>query len=166
MEMDLIDWKNNLLELEQYIVSNNELPSLHDDNTRNLAHWVKNQVKSLTEESVDISETDIIMKDLWRSFTSKHQTHFSSKKEIWQSMLFDMENYVITNNKLPSTVDPDPNIRIIAQWYVTQKKNYKEDKYIMKLDVSVKGITNIVTNVYFTSTKLLRLLKAYFSRLL
>jgi len=59
-----------------------------------------------------------------------------NKNEKWQDMLTKIDEYIATNDKLPSTVDKDLTIKRLGLWVSYQKENYSpfisESKYIMK----------------------------------
>lgn len=43
-------WESNLIEIENYVVTHNELPPDHDNNDyiRPLASWLKNQLQTIS----------------------------------------------------------------------------------------------------------------------
>mmetsp|Transcript_28442 Transcript_28442/g.27248 ORF Transcript_28442/g.27248 Transcript_28442/m.27248 type:complete len:205 (-) Transcript_28442:37-651(-) len=60
--------------------------------------------------------------------------------EVWRSKLVEVENYFDHHDKLPSRKDGDPAIRALGQWVETQKKNLKNNEYIMNNNVEIRNI--------------------------
>jgi hypothetical protein len=52
--------------------------------------------------------------------------------EIWMKRLDDVKKYIDMNNKKPSKIDKDNNVKSLGCWIFTQKINYKNKEYIMK----------------------------------
>jgi len=43
-----------------------------------------------------------------------------------------LEEYIIENNKKPSKIDKNKDIKVLGSWLSTQQKNYKNNENIMK----------------------------------
>jgi hypothetical protein len=56
------------------------------------------------------------------------------------SKLLEVENFFDHNHKLPSKKDEDPTIRALGQWIETQKKNLKNNEYIMNNNIEIRNI--------------------------
>ena len=54
------------------------------------------------------------------------------KQYSWKEKLEMVEEYIETNNKVPSSTDKNKDIKQLGMWVSTQKKNYKNQEYIMK----------------------------------
>ena len=52
--------------------------------------------------------------------------------EIWMKKLEMVENYIIKNNKKPSTIDKDKEIKKLGKWISAQQNNYKKNEKNMK----------------------------------
>jgi hypothetical protein len=68
----------------------------------------------------------------WEDFIAKYSEHFKDKNEIWYEKLTKLENYILENNKTPSSRDKDKEIKQLGSWLQNQKNKYNKEKYIMK----------------------------------
>jgi superfamily II DNA or RNA helicase len=125
-------WFNNLKLVEDYIIENNKRPSSEDkDNEiKKIGLWISHQQKNyLKNQQIMKDET---IKNTWFDFTIKYKKYFLSNNEIWFNNLKLVEDYIIENNKRPSTHDKYIEIKKISSWICTQQKNYLKNEYIMK----------------------------------
>ena len=60
------------------------------------------------------------------------------KSLTWNEKLIKLEEYMIENGKLPSKESKDINIKKLGSWLATQKKNYKNNEFIMKLNEYIR----------------------------
>lgn len=74
------------------------------------------------------------------SAVNDHRDLYGINDEMWKCKLSEIENYFEYNNKLPSRRDEDPAIRALGQWVETQKKNVKNNEYIMKNNIEIRNI--------------------------
>lgn len=58
----------------------------------------------------------------------------TSRKEIWKENLQKVKTYINENNKLPSTVSKNEEIKGLGLWLKNQKHIYKNKERIMKID--------------------------------
>jgi superfamily II DNA or RNA helicase len=140
-------WLKNLKLVESFIISFNKLPPSCDKNKKikELGLWVLHQQQN-HKNNQKIMKNENIRK-IWLLFIKKHNTYFLSNTEIWINNLKLAEEYIIKNNKLPSTKDKDKNIKKLGDWIGTQTRNYKNNDYIMK-DTTLKNQWGQFTNKY------------------
>ena len=140
-------WNNNLNLVENYIIKNNKRPSNHDKEKeiKKLASWINTQQKNfLKNENIIKDET---IKQKWKIFTDKYKHFFLSNHEEWNNNLNLIENYIIKNEKRPSTIDKDIEIKKLGAWIGTQQNNYQKNENIMK-DETIKQKWKIFTDKY------------------
>ena len=58
--------------------------------------------------------------------------NIKNNNELWLKNLKLVEKYIIENNKTPSTIDKNKEIKQLCYWLSDQKQNYKNNEYIMK----------------------------------
>jgi len=125
-------WKDNLNKVINYINENNKLPSSidKDKNNASLGRWLSNQKKSYKNNDNIMKDEDI--KKEWEAFINNYEEYFKTNQEIWRDNLIKVINYINENNKLPSSINKDKNIKSLRQWLSTQKQKYKNNERIMK----------------------------------
>jgi hypothetical protein len=126
-------WKQKLTKVEEYIIINNTLPSHNDINTDivSLARWICTQKRNYENNQYSMKNT--IIKQQWEDFINKYKSHFLTNEELWNNKLHNVMKYIDENNKLPSEENQDKDIKQLGRWIVHQKKNYKDNKEIMKV---------------------------------
>jgi len=126
-------WKHNFDKVEEYIIINNILPSHNDINTDivSLARWICTQKRNYENNQYSMKNT--IIKQQWEDFINKYKSHFLTNEELWNNKLHNVMKYIDENNKLPSEENQDKDIKQLGRWIVHQKKNYKDNKEIMKV---------------------------------
>ena len=130
-------WFNSLKQVEDYILKNNKTPLSTDKDIqiKKLCTWIDTQ-KINYSKNENIMKDEIIKKE-WVDFIEKYKQHFLSNNEIWFHSLKQVEDYIIKNNKRPSSTDKDIEIKKLGLWVRTQKTNYSKNKNIMK-DETIK----------------------------
>jgi hypothetical protein len=126
-------WNEKLVIVEKYVIENSKLPSTKskDKNIKSLGIWLSRQQQNYKNKK-EIMKNEEIKKE-WEDFIEKYNELFKSNEEKWKENLNKLENYIIENRKLPSTIDKDNNIKSLACWVLTsQKTKYKNNKGIMK----------------------------------
>jgi hypothetical protein len=82
---------------------------------------------------------DANIKKAWIEFTNnKYKQYFLTNNEEWFNNLKDVEDYLNINNKRPSTIDKDNEIKRLAKWIGHQQDNYSSNEQIMK-DNTIKN---------------------------
>ena len=134
-------WKEKLNKLKDYIDTNNKRPSIHDKNKeiKTIGSWLSRQMCTY-KKKVHLMKGNKIRK-LWEDFINddKYKKYFETTEQIWKNKLNEVKRYIDTNNKRPSTVDKNQEIKIIGIWLNVQKTNYDKNKYIIK-DESIRKL--------------------------
>jgi DNA-directed RNA polymerase subunit H (RpoH/RPB5) len=140
-------WKYTLAEAEKYIIANNELPSLSNDDPdiKFLGRWLNTQQQNYKNEKQIMK--NIPIRDIWISFIKKYEKHFISADEKWKYTLAEVEKYIIANYKLPTPYDDDPDIKSLGTWLDNQRRKSKNEKGIMK-NVMIRDIWINFTKKY------------------
>jgi len=68
----------------------------------------------------------------WIKFTDKYNYLFKTAIEKWNSKLLLVENYIINYGILPVKSNKNTDIKNLATWIICQKKQYKNNSFIMK----------------------------------
>jgi superfamily II DNA or RNA helicase len=132
-------WYNKLKLVEDYIIANDQRPSAIDKNTdiKQLGTWIGDQ-KQNYKKNDHIMKDETIRKS-WTEFIEKYKKYFLSNNEIWYNNLKLVEDYIIANDKRPSSIDKNTDIKQLGVWIGHQQKNYKNNKHIMK-DESIRNL--------------------------
>jgi hypothetical protein len=124
-------WINKLEEVKDYIDTNNKTPSESnkDEYIKQMAKWINHQKRNY---NIDINKCKHSMKDekiyyLWTEFITNNKYIMINLKELWINKLEYVKHYIDTNNKTPSQVDKDEDIKQIGKWISQQKTNYNID---------------------------------------
>jgi hypothetical protein len=126
------EWINNLKLVEDYIIKNNKRPSSHDKDIeiKKLGSWIGTQQQNyLKKEPIMKDET---IRKHWEKFIEKYKKYFLSYEDEWLNNLKLVEDYIIKNNKRPSSSDKNKEIRILGKWISHQITNYKSKENIKK----------------------------------
>jgi DNA repair protein RadD len=131
-------WFNNLKLIEEYIIKNNNKPLRSDKNIeiKIFSKWISHQQTNYLKNK-EIMKDETIRKT-WFDFTIKYKKYFLSNNEIWFNNLKLVEDYIIENNKRPSSEDKDNEIKKIGLWISHQQTNYLKNQQIMK-DETIKN---------------------------
>jgi len=122
-------WSDNLNDVEQYIIEYNKLPS-QSDKTSKLGKWISHQQQNYKKREDNMKNENI--RKAWEDFIDKYKSLFMTNEEIWYEALDRLNQYVVDNNKLPSSTDKNYYIKQLGKWLSTQKKRYKQPERIMK----------------------------------
>ena len=88
-----------------------------------------------------------IGRNIWEKFINTYPLLFRTNEEHWYDTLNEIEDYIKKHNHLPSSYDKDKNVKILGNWINTQKKQYKENIYIMKEQIIRKDFEEFM-NTY------------------
>ena len=157
-------WYNKLDEVKKYIDKNNKRPSNSDkiQEIKQIASWINTQK---TNYDININKCKRLIKDediynKWTEFINDNKYNkyiIIDLKELWMNKLEEVNEYIDKNNKRPSQLDKDEDIKQIGQWISKQKTNYDIDinkcKYSMKDEDIYNKWTNFINdnkyNKYF-----------------
>ena len=125
-------WLNKINEIQLYMDEHNKLPCQTDKNEK-----IKKMGYFITLQKINYTSHNDIMKNkniriIWEQFTEKYEELFLSRIDIWTNNFNNLEQYIITNSKLPSEKNEDKYIRKLGQFLSNQKKNFKDKIQIMK----------------------------------
>ena len=67
------------------------------------------------------------------------ENHNLTEMEDWNNQLDKVKLYIDTNNRRPSPISNDTEIKTIGEWIHTQQGNYKNNEYNMK-DPEIKQL--------------------------
>ena len=70
---------------------------------------------------------------------------FKSNEEVWYDKLNELKTYIENHNKLPYNSDKEDNIKSLARWVQTQKRNYIKKQKIMEFENIRKEWENILS---------------------
>ena len=132
IDENYLNWYLNLNKLEKYIIDNNIAPSNSSKNNdiKQLYNWKSCQIQNYKKEIKIMKDPKI--KKVWNDFTNKYKHLFMNNIEIWYDNISKLSNYIDEYNGLPSAASNDNNVRKLGHFISTQKKNYKDIKFIMK----------------------------------
>ena len=138
-------WYDKLNELKTYIENHNKLPSKHDkeDKIMKLGIWISRQNQNYRKQD-DLMKYDNIRK-IWDEFIGMNYVLFKSNEEIWYDKLNELKTYIENHNKLPYNSDKEDNIKSLARWVQTQKRNYIKKQKIMEFENIRKEWENILS---------------------
>ncbi len=81
-----------------------------------------------------------------------------NKEEIWKNNLEKVKKYIDKNNKRPSNIDSDINVKKMGIWFASQINNYNNKKYIMKcnniIELWEQFINDDKYKIYFNNDNL------------
>jgi antitoxin component HigA of HigAB toxin-antitoxin module len=128
------EWQSNLNLIKKYIDENDKRPSYKNKNknTKILGKWLSHQVTNYKSKEYIMKNPDIY--DKWTVFitSEKYKKYFMSNEEEWHNIFSSVKTYIDENDKRPSSVDKNKDIKTLGQWIVTQQGNYKSKEQIMK----------------------------------
>ena len=134
---DKTEWLNTLNKVKKYIDANNKRPSSHEndnDDIKKLSTWIRNQKKNF-DEAKGIMKDEKINEE-WKKFIIKYEEYFFDNKTEWLNTLKLVKNYIDENKKRPSVQNTNNDIRKLATWIGTQRKNYgKKNQILKEIDV-------------------------------
>jgi hypothetical protein len=122
-------WFEKFEKLKNYIDINKKRPSEvdKDDEIASIGKWLSHQLKNYKKKE-QIMKYNPIIYDEWNKFMNKYSEYFTPKCDIWINNLLIVIKYIECHNTLPSSKDLDNK----GCWLSDQKKNYKNNKCIMK----------------------------------
>ena len=140
-------WKDKLNKIKDYIKENGKLPSRENknDDIRKLFSWIVYQ-KMNYKYNKEIMKNEEIKKE-WKDFINNYQELLKNNKEIWNDNLNKIEDYIKENGKLPVKSNKNTDIKKLATWIISQKRQYNNNSFIMK-DRQIRIIWENFTEKY------------------
>ena len=80
---------------------------------------------------------DPMIYNQWTQLMNHYPRLFQTREQKWMEKLEQLQQYITTNDSLPSEKSKDPTEKQLGQWVCTQKNNYKKQKEIM-MDPSIR----------------------------
>ena len=67
----------------------------------------------------------------WEKFIKDYEKYFKSNEEEWMEKLEQVKCYINLNNKRPTSIDANIEIKQLYNWLQYQQKNYEKKEFIM-----------------------------------
>jgi superfamily II DNA or RNA helicase len=130
-------WQEKLQIAKKYVEQNGMLPNVDNINKtiQMLARWITYQKQHYMNNKYMMKNP--LIRQQWEEFTYIYKDLFTTREEHWTKMLHDIEEYILTKNKIPSYSKTDKYVNSLATWIYTQKRNYIKNNEIMK-NVSIR----------------------------
>jgi superfamily II DNA or RNA helicase len=148
------NWKKNLKELKEFIKIHKRRPDTKTiKEEKYLGKWLDYQI-SIFKKNEGIMKLQEI-KNLWDEFKKDHKTYFISNNENWQNKLNIVENFIISNNRLPTTASSeDEETFKLGKWITRNNQEYDKNEKAMK-DEETRSIwiefKNKYANLFYAS---------------
>jgi len=154
-EFRVLSWEEKLDNVKKYIDENDELPSKHNKNKeiKKYGLWILFQKQKYNKQIM----YNLDRYKLWEDFINKYKKHFQSNEENWKINLEIIKKYIDDNDKRPSEVDKNTDVKKLGQWLSTQQIQYK-NKYAIMSNLHIQKlweefINNVKYKKYFQSNK-------------
>ena len=121
-------WRENLKELDKYINKNKLIPPIRSK----IGSWFSHQ-KLNYKNNLGILK-NIEIKQVFEIFLEKNKDLLKTNEEIWYDNLKELEEYIKENKKIPTLFNNDK----LSRWIQNQKRNYKNNENIMKINEEIK----------------------------
>jgi hypothetical protein len=146
-------WLKRLEDVKSYIDTNNKKPSRPDKNKEinSLGNWIGDQQKHYKTKKCIMSNVKIYTICTEFINSDKYKIYFLSNEENWKLKLYEVKNYIDTNNNIPLNSDKDNQINILGKWIQHQKTNYKNKEDIMKNEEIYKIWTEFINSHNYKS---------------
>jgi superfamily II DNA or RNA helicase len=135
------NWKKMHNTVVEFMKTNKQKPrhSIKDKDEGTMASWISTHHGNY---NVDIHKSSGMMKNpelhkIWTDTLTAYSEYLCIDNIVkWKQNLSETIEYMKMNNKMPSSVDKNEDVRYIAKWISHNKKNYEENiansKSIMK----------------------------------
>jgi superfamily II DNA or RNA helicase len=126
-------WRITLKKVIDYMDKEKKSPSQHskDKDIKKLGNWVTSQKSNYTENKQIMCNPEI--RKEWKDTVDKYKEYLSDREELWKITLKKVIYYMDTEKKSPSKHSKDKNIKQLGEWICHQKKNYKDNKFVMSI---------------------------------
>jgi superfamily II DNA or RNA helicase len=145
-EYKQITWNDMLLNLENWILENKQLPSVSKQSSfyeKKLKMWYNYQEYIYKN---NINKYDLFKKLLYDEFKLKYASYLIDKKQIWLDKLEELKTFINLNSRLPSrTIDKEKNL---SEWLKSSKQNIKNNRFIFLKYNELKNIFNDFIDEY------------------
>ena len=122
-------WINTLNAVQKYIDENDKRPSRRDKDThvKYLSQWLSAQLLHYKKKKGTVWNNPECKK-LFEAFLKEYGKYFVTEEEKWMNTLNAVQKYIDENDKRPSSVDKDPQVKYLGQWLSAQILKYKKEK--------------------------------------
>ena len=144
-------WLNSLENVKKYINTHNKRPSCmcKDKEIKSLGEWIIHQISNYKNKTKIMK--DSIIYNEWTNFINDdiYKEYFLDNNTIWFNNLVKVKKYIDENNKRPSSVSKNKEIKTLGTWINTQQRNYKNNKEIMAKITHLKPFLPIFSAFHF-----------------
>ena len=161
-------WFDTLEEIINYIDINKKRPTeskikienltkeeiIEIKNCNKLKKWLDHQINNYKKNIHNMAINKNI-KEAWEDFISKYKEYFITDEDKWLNFFKMCDEYITKNNKKPSTIDINIDVKQMGNWVSSQQQNYRKNiKSMLNSDFKIKW-ENLVKkhNKYFKETK-------------
>ena len=135
-------WRNNLLEVKEYIIKYNKSPSTHDKikEVKKLKQWLSRQNTNY-KKNIKSMKTNPEIRLEWEKFINDEQFRQYVTFDLvddWKNHLLKVKEYILKHKKTPSNKSTDKEVKKLGQWLSDQKKNYKKNIQITKPNPEIR----------------------------
>ena len=127
-------WYDHLAELKQFIDNNKRRPCSHskDSDEKKIASWLVGQSDNYKNKQNCMKNKDIY--DTWTNFINdpNYIDYILDKQDRWHHVFKNVKDFILKNNKSPSSIGDTSNERLLGQWLTTQRGTYKNKSERMK----------------------------------
>jgi len=123
-------WYKTHKDVCEYMDTHKKRPSGSDKNRKikQLGQWIQKQNNNYKNGLIK----DLEIHKIWDETLQKYKEYFCDSIELWHKHHKKLCQYMDVNKKKPSTIDKNPEIKILGTWIGTQNKTYKKGIEIMK----------------------------------
>lgn len=141
-------WKKNFNELKEYIKIKKPNAKSIDEKEKKIGKWLELQVFCFKHNQNIMKVPEI--KEIWNEFVSQNKNLFVSPNEIWTHNLNKLENFIISNNRLPTQASKeDKDTILLAKWIVRNNDEYNKNEKAMKNE-EIRVLWTNFKNMYST----------------
>ena len=148
-------WILRFNQVKDYIVNNKKRPSRSDKNKEigSMASWVCTQQKNYKKKEEIMKNEEIY--NIWTQFINDYKEYLLNNDELWILRFNQVKDYIDENDKRPSQIDKNKEIKQLGYWISDQGKKYKKKEGIIKDEYIYNKWTNFINDYkeYFLSNE-------------
>ena len=148
-------WILRFNQVKDYIVNNKKRPSRSDKNKEigSMASWVCTQQKNYKKKEEIMKNEEIY--NIWTQFINDYKEYLLNNDELWILRFNQVKDYIDENDKRPSQIDKNKEIKQLGYWISDQGKKYKKKQGIIKDEYIYNKWTNFINDYkeYFLSNE-------------
>jgi hypothetical protein len=120
-------WDSNLQILKEFIIKNDRTPSNGSKNSveKNIGKWLGTQTQNYKNKKNSLK--DVEKYDMWTKFLEEFKEHHLSSDDKWNANFGKLKEFVIKNNRPPSSHSDNNTEKVIGYWFGTQQQGYKKN---------------------------------------